>query len=377
VPTSEEKPRSEDKKGWPSPELHPDAYRQLVEGVPAILYIDRPDELSTNLYTSPQIVELLGYSVQEWMEDAELWVRSIHPDDRERVVHEHRTTNARVERFLSEYRLLSKAGREVWIRDEAVPVRADDGSVVYWRGVMVDITAQKHMEEQLRSSLEEVRRMVAQRRELAQLLETAQEEERRRIAADIHDDPIQVMSAVDMRLQLLLARPDRIDTHEIGELAEELRSAIDRLRNLLFELRPVALDLEGLTPAIAMYLEHAAKEAGWSWEVIDELDEEPADEARVSFYRIAQEALTNVRKHANATHVDVRLTSLDEGLLLRIVDDGGGFERAETAEPGHLGLATVTERAELAGGWCEVRSTLGEGTVLECWMPLDGPAVGP
>jgi len=359
---------------WPPQELHPDAYRQLVEGAPAILYIDRPDELSTTLYTSPQIVELLGYSVREWMEDAELWVRSIHSDDRERVVREHRVSNVRGERFLEEYRLLSKSGREVWIRDEAVPVRADDGSVVFWRGVMTDITAQKHAEEQLRSSLEEVRRMVAQRRELAQLIETAQEEERRRIAADIHDDPIQVMSAVDMRLQLLLARPDRVDAHEIGELAEELRSAIDRLRNLLFELRPVALDLEGLTPAIAMYLEHAAKETGWSWEVIDELDQEPADDARVSFYRIAQEAVTNVRKHANATHVDVRLTSMDSGLLLRVADDGDGFERPEKAVPGHLGLVTVTERAVLAGGWCEVRSTPGEGTTLECWMPVDAPA---
>ena len=358
--------------GWPPQELHPDAYRQLVEGAPAILYIDRPDELSTNLYTSPQVVELLGYSVREWMEDAELWVRSIHPDDRDRVVQEHRASNARAERFLSEYRLLTKAGREVWIRDEAVPVRAEDGSVVYWRGVMVDITAQKHAEEQLRSSLEEVRRMVAQRRELAQLIETAQEEERRRIAADIHDDPIQVMSAVDMRLQLLLARPDRVDAYEIGELAEELRSAIDRLRNLLFELRPVALDLEGLSPAIAMYLEHSAKETGWSWEIINELDEEPPPEARVSFYRVAQEGVSNVRKHANATHVDIRLTSLDDGLLLRITDDGDGFEPSEKAADGHIGLATVTERAELAGGWCSVRSTIGEGTVLECWMPLIG-----
>ena len=362
--------------GWPPTELHPDAYRQLVEGAPAILYIDRPDELSTNLYTSPQIVELLGYSVREWMDDAELWVRSIHPDDRERVVREHRATNARGERFLTEYRILSKAGREVWIRDEAVPVRSEDGAVVYWRGVMVDITPQKHAEEQLRSSLEEVRRMVAQRRELAQLIETAQEEERRRIAADIHDDPIQVMSAVDMRLQLLLARPERADPHELGELAEELRSAIDRLRNLLFELRPVALDLEGLTPAIAMYLEHAAKETGWSWEVIDELDHEPAEDERVSFYRIAQEAVSNVRKHANATHVDVRLTSLDGGLLLRVADDGAGFEPLEKPPPGHLGLATLTERAELAGGWCRVRSAPGDGTVVECWMPLGAPSDG-
>jgi PAS domain S-box-containing protein len=359
-------------EGWPPPELHPDAYRTLVEGAPAILYIDRPDELSTNLYTSRQIVDLLGYTVEEWMQDVELWVRSIHPDDRERVVHEHRTANARGERFLSEYRILSKAGREVWIRDEAVPVSAEDGEVAYWRGVMVDITGQKQAEDQLRSSLEDVRRMVAQRRELAQLIENAQEEERRRIAADIHDDPIQVMSAVDMRLQLLLARPERIDAHELGELAEELRSAIDRLRNLLFELRPVALDLEGLTPAIGMYLDHAAKETGWTWEVINELDEEPPDDARVSFYRIAQEAVSNVRKHANATHVDVRLTSVDDGLLLRVSDDGDGFDRSVQPQPGHLGLATVTERAELAGGWCRVHSSPGDGAVLECWMPLGG-----
>ena len=283
-------------------------------GAPAILYIDRPDELSTNLYTSPRI-DLLGYSVREWMEDAELWVRSIHPDDRERVVQEHRDSNANAERFLAEYRILTKAGR-VWIRDEAVPVRAEDDTVV-----LAGRDGGHHAPEARGGAAafepRGVRRMVAQRRELAQLLETAQEEERRGIAADIHDDPIQVMSAVDMRLQLLLARPDRFDAHELGELAEELGSAIDRLRNLLFELRPVALDLEGLTPAIAMYLEHSAKETGWSWEVINELDDEPLPDARVSFYRIAQEGVTNARKHANATHLDVRLTSLDGGLLLR------------------------------------------------------------
>ena len=164
----------------------------------------------------------------------------------------------------------------MWIRDEAVPVKAEDGTVLYWRGVMVDITAQKQAEEQLRV---EPRGGAADGRRSGASWRSCSRPPRRRsagrIAADIHDDPIQVMSAVDMRLQLMLDRPERVDAHELGELAEELRSAIDRLRNLLFELRPVALDLEGLTPAIEMYLEHAAKETGWTWEVIDELDEEP------------------------------------------------------------------------------------------------------
>jgi PAS domain S-box-containing protein len=355
--------------GWPSQELHPDAYRALVEGAPAILYIDRPDDLSTNLYTSPQVADLLGYSVSEWMEDVELWVRCLHPDDRDRVVERHRASNRMGKRFLEEYRILAKDGREVWIRDEAVPVEGDDGAVLYWRGVMVDITAQKRAEDHLRASLEEVRRLADQRRELAQLLESAQEEERRRIAADIHDDPIQVMSAVDMRLQLMLDHPDRVDAHGIGELAEDLRSAIDRLRNLLFELRPVALDLEGLGPAIAMYLEHTAKETGWTWEIVDEVEEEPSAEARVTFYRIAQEAVSNVRKHANATHVDVFLTSEDGGLLLRVTDDGEGFDPTERPRPGHLGLSTLAERAELAGGWSTVESDAGRGATVRCWIP--------
>ena len=355
------------------PDLHPDAYRALVEGAPVVLYIDRPDELSTNLYTSPQIVPLLGYDVAEWMQDPELWVRSLHPDDRDRVVRAHEASNAMGERFLEEYRIVTKDGREVWIRDEAVPVSAEHGTILYWRGVMVEMSAHRHADEQLRDILEEVRRMVAQRRELAQLLESAQEEERRRIAADIHDDPIQVMSAVDMRLQLMLEHPDRADPHELGELAEDLRTAIDRLRNLLFELRPVALDLEGLVPAIAMYLEHAAKEAGWSWTISDSLDEEPTEEMRVTIYRIAQEAIANARKHARASNVEVEVGTLDHGVRLRVRDDGVGFDTTAKPAPGHLGLSTISERLGLAGGWVRLQSRPGAGSLVECWMPLDDP----
>src|ERR671924_2180913 len=359
------------------PDLHPDAYRALVEGAPVVLYIDRPDELSTNLYTSPQIVPLLGYDLDEWMQDPELWVRSLHPDDRDRVVQAHEASNSMGERFLEEYRIATKDGREVWIRDEAVPVSAEDGTILYWRGVMVDISAQRQADEQLRASLEEVRRMAAQRRELAQLLESAQEEERRRIAADIHDDPIQVMSAVDMRLQLLLDHPDRADAHELGELAEDLRSAIDRLRNLLFELRPVALELEGLVSAIAMYVEHAGKETGWTWDITDRLATEPSEEVRVTLYRIAQEAIGNVRKHADATRIEVSVATVDDGIELRVADDGRGFDPTSKPVPGHLGLSTIAERIQLAGGRFRVEGRTGDGTLVECWLPTTTPGTAP
>ena len=134
---------------WRFDELHPDAYRMLVEGVPAILYIDRPDELSTNLYTSPQIESLLGYSVEEWMADPELWRAAIHPEDRDRVSLANEESNRNAERYVDEYRIITKDGRTVWIRDEAAPVRGLDGTLLYWRGVMLDITERKEAEEKL------------------------------------------------------------------------------------------------------------------------------------------------------------------------------------------------------------------------------------
>jgi PAS domain S-box-containing protein len=358
---------------WRFDRLHPDAYRMLVEGVPAILYIDRPDEPSTNLYTSPQVVELLGFPVDEWRSDPELWQRQLHDDDRERVMKAHRISNERGERFLEEYRFTANDGRERWIRDEAVPVRGDDGTLLYWRGVMLDITDRKEAEEKLRWSLEVLRKTLQQRRDLAAKLETAQEEERRRIAADIHDDPIQVMSAVDMRLQLLSHDPSLATADELSSIERDMREAIERLRNLLFELRPTALERDGLTTALRSYVDHTARTTGWTGEVRDALDEEPSPDVRVLLYRIAQEAIANARKHASAGHVTIDVVTAGEGVSMRVTDDGVGFcpDILATPEPGHIGLSTIVERAELAGGWARVQSAPGRGTTVECWLPVD------
>ena len=357
----------------------PDVYRSLVEGIPAILYIDRPDDLSTNFYTSPQAVDLLGFSQEEWGTTQDLWVRQIHPDDRERVMEENARSNDAGDRFVAEYRMVARDGRIVWLRDEAVPVFDDDGKPAYWRGFMLDISAEKDAEEKLRRSLDVLRRTIQQRRELAMRLEGAQEEERRRIAADIHDDPIQVMSAVDVRLQMLGASAVPIDPGQLLELQETVRLSIERLRSLLFELRPATLDREGLVAAIREYVRHTSQETGWTYSIEDELLEEPPPDLRASLYRIAQEAVTNVRKHAAASHVAVLVASTDGGVEVAIRDDGNGFDVATLgdARPGHIGLPTMIERAELVGGWCRIAAGAGEGTNVECWLPLDDPEAAP
>jgi PAS domain S-box-containing protein len=361
--------------GWRFEVLHPEAFRTLVEGVPAIFYIDRPDELATNLYTSPQVEALLGFSMEEWGEDPQLWSRRIHPDDRDRVIADHVETNTRGTAYHSEYRFITKDDRTVWLRDEAVPVRGEDGEILFWRGVMTDITEEKETEQKLRRSLDVLRTTLQQRRELARRLEHAQEIERRKIAADLHDDPIQVMSAVDMRLQMLVNFPDSVSRQELEELESELRGAIERLRSMLFELRPSTLEREGLVPALRLYLEHTARATGWEVEVHDALGPEPDPDLAALVYRIGQEAVANARKHANASRVDIDIESAGDGISLRVRDDGVGFTiDADAIVPGHLGLPTMIERAELAGGWIRVRSEPGLGSTVECWLPVDASA---
>jgi len=107
--------------------------------------------------------------------------------------------------------------------------------------------------------------------------------------------------------------------------------------------------------------------------VIDELTYEPELELRVSLYRIVQEAVVNARKHADARGVTVRVSTAGDGVTVLIADDGAGFDThgVDTPVPGHLGLATMIERAELIGGWCRVSSEADAGTTVECWLPSD------
>jgi signal transduction histidine kinase len=216
----------------------------------------------------------------------------------------------------------------------------------------------------------------AQRRRLLGSLVTAQEEERRRIASEVHDDSIQVMAAVVMRLGMLRRKVTDSDVdQDLGKLESTVQDGIARLRHLLFQLRPPALDREGLVPALHQYMEQWGDADGLTYEIQASIAAEPPTEIRAVLFRIAQEALNNVRKHARATHVVVDLKDRDGGILLRVSDNGVGFRSEEqtTTTIGHLGLVSMRERAELAGGWWHIQSAPGAGTTSECWIPSEPP----
>jgi diguanylate cyclase (GGDEF)-like protein/PAS domain S-box-containing protein len=125
-------------------------YRTLVEQLPLVVYVDALDEGSSNIFTSAQIEPLLGYSVEEWRDDPDLFLRTLHPGDRDRVLAAHARTHRTHEPLRLEYRLIARDGRVVWVRDDGVIVLDDGGEPLYLQGYLLDITAERELQEQLR-----------------------------------------------------------------------------------------------------------------------------------------------------------------------------------------------------------------------------------
>jgi PAS domain S-box-containing protein len=246
-------------------------------------------------------------------------------------------------------------------------------------GFLRDITRRKQNEEELRRSLEALRKTDEERRTLLAHLVKAQEEERKRIASDVHDDSIQVMAAVGVRLGMLKGRlTDTDQLRWVEKLEHAVQLSIGRLRHLLFQLAPPALEKEGLAAALREYLEEAFSEDSVTYDLESLVGAEPSREIRTLVYRIAQEALSNVRKHAQARHVGVRLEDVDGGLFVQIRDDGVGYSPGdeERPVPGHLGLVSMRERAEMLGGWFRIEGKPGAGTSVEYWVPTNGTEPG-
>jgi PAS domain S-box-containing protein len=132
--------------------------RALIEHVPATVYIDRLDETGSNIYTSPQLEAELGYTVEEWVSDKDLYAKVLHPEDRERILAEYRRTRDTDEPFRAEYRMIARNGTVHWFHDEAAVIRDETGRPAYFHGFLLDITEQKQLAEALRRSEEELRR---------------------------------------------------------------------------------------------------------------------------------------------------------------------------------------------------------------------------
>jgi two-component system, NarL family, sensor histidine kinase UhpB len=213
-------------------------------------------------------------------------------------------------------------------------------------------------------------RVEQERRHSGQLVMRAQEEERRRLARDLHDEVNQALTAILLRLEALAQDGPPEHAQEVGELKRLVNQAMDELLNLARQLRPTALDDHGLVPAIDAQLKRFSARTGVEVHLDAQGDPESLEEdVQTAVYRVAQEALTNAERHAGATAVEVELEVAGDVTELRVRDDGHGFDpgRASRANPTNgqptgLGLRGMAERARLVGGELDVRSAPGGGT---------------
>jgi PAS domain S-box-containing protein len=249
------------------------------------------------------------------------------------------------------------------------PLRDADGRVVSAASIGEDVTDRLRAEQALRES-EERRRLV-----MAEMLRTA-EEERTRIAIELHDDTVQVMTATLLSLDRLTSAIERGDGDRVAASVTAARTtlaaAVERTRRLMFELRPPLLESQGLDPALRDLAATAAAEAGFEVEAEIRAGRYP-EAVETLTYRTAQEAITNVRKHAGARSLRLKLAERDGQLHGEVSDDGCGFDVTQALDRRtrrmHMGLDTMIERVRMAGGDIAVESSQGAGTTVTFRIP--------
>lgn len=202
--------------------------------------------------------------------------------------------------------------------------------------------------------------------------------ELRRIACNLHDGPVQSLAVAETMLDRA-GRGDEADTirAEVAAAQGLLSHALEEMRDIMRDLRPSALDVEGVDAKLATYLEdYEAKHAIRGSLTVDGEIPVLSPQAEDALFRIAQEALINVQRHGEATRVEITLSPLRGGVVCSVSDNGVGFDAenvlAQDASS-HWGLKCMAERAALVGGNVNICTALGKGTVVRAWVPADVP----
>ena len=245
-------------------------------------------------------------------------------------------------------------------------VRLSDGTSI---GIGQDITKRKQAEEALRAANERLQHLSAR-------VLNVQETERRSIARELHDEIGQLLTATKLNLQAAQDSDDPVAVNKrLQESISSLDHLLDQVRNLWLDLRPPMLDDLGLVAALRWYVRQLGQRAGLRVDFAAEIAERPVESAwETACFRVAQEALTNVVRHAQAKNVFVQLRRRGNLVRLIVRDDGKGFDAATAKEGARrgasLGLLGMEERVRLAGGRCAFKSSPGRGTEVRAIFPL-------
>jgi signal transduction histidine kinase len=274
-----------------------------------------------------------------------------------------------------ETRIVWPDGSTHWVECSALVHRDAQGHPTRFVGIVTDIDHRKRAEREREELLAELRAANGRLTKLSRQLMEVQESERRDLSRDLHDEIGQCIAAVKINLDLLGRRFPHVEAEASVADTRALLDHIQRhVSRLCLELRPSLLDDLGLSAALRWYVHRQAERC--EWQVRYDADELPKlpDRAQDACFRIVQEAITNVMRHARARSVSVELRRVAETLRLRVADDGIGFDPSvSVARPwtgGGLGVLGMHERARSVGGELVITPRAGGGTVVEADIPL-------
>ncbi len=342
-------------------------FRQLAENVQDVFWLVDVG-YRTTIYVSPAYERIWGRTRESLTAGPKSFMEPILPEDRDAVrAYSQRQLEGAAE---VEYRIRRPDGSIRWIHDRAFPVRGEDGKIFRIAGIARDISSRKQAQISLKQSEAELRA-------LATRLNAAREEEAARIARELHDELGQAMAGMTMDLsaaQRQLAGAEMPGAAEVQRRLVQMRTTLDQTiaatRRICTELRPALLDQFGLLPAI-------------EWQVNDfenrseifcnltmcEFDPPITGESATAIFRILQELLTNVARHAAATEVCVDLACHDSGIQLVVQDNGRGIPAAAEQQSLGFGLIGIRERALAVGGQVVVSGEPGVGTRVVVTIP--------
>ncbi len=351
-------------------------YRLLTENASDIIF--SIDALGVITFISKRVESLLGYSPQELVGKP---IAVLLGKEGSMVALEHLQRSLAVPHYATTYELaVPRSDGSPAYLSISVTGLAKDGEIIGQQGIARDITPQVTLRQEVARRTHELRLSEERRNEMRDyvtLITRAIEEERKRVARELHDDTAQALVALARNLDALTLDVEdepaaRQKVEEIRSLAESILSNVRRFSR---DLRPSLLDDLGLVPAVEWLTEDLSQQTGVRAELdVVGIPRRMEPDVELSLFRIVQEAISNVRRHAKATRVVVRLSFADKRVRLQVRDDGVGFtpnERAaDLSSARGLGLRGMRERAELIGGTLVVTSEPGKGTIVEATAPV-------
>ena len=335
-------------------------YRNLFNSIPVGLYRTTPEGLILDV--NPAMLEILGYPDQAALLQSKSLETYIDPDDRKQFQHLLAEKG-----FVHDFtvQLRRRDERKIWVTINATIVNDPNSQMTYYEGAMADISDRKESEERIH--------------ELSQQLMQAQEDERQMISRELHDTVAQDLSVAKMECDLIhneLLDEGLSEAQRIKGISAALQKTISGVRNMAYDLRPPGLEKLGLVETIYRFCEDFTQ----MWGVPVDFQSAGVKNLKLDYgiqinlYRLIQEGLTNIRKHAIASRVKVKLAAAYPNIILRVEDNGRGFnvqERAASAaQEKRMGLRSMQERITLLNGEIKLQSKPGQGTKVTIKLPF-------